>query len=507
MMRFEQIKIKNYGPYRDEEIVFSDQQGVTIIWGNNGTGKTTLLNIIKYALFGKFFGGKYKKDPKTKTMNKDALKEGERSFSVTLRIMSDSDIYELRREQCIKDDVAEVSSDSDFKEIVTLKKNGSILSPEDTKRHLNRILPEDISRFFLFDGELLKEYEALLEEGDPEGEGEKIKSAIEKILGVPLLKTSALTIAGIENDYEKKVSKAAQLDKNNQELVKTYNKLSEKIINDQSDLQEKKDKLTALIEQKNYLLEQMKSNKKVIALIEKKNSYQSNLDTAKSEYNECVSGIPSKVSLVWRYMLKSRATDAASSIESMYRSLEDKNSAYNYLKNKANSDVCPTCGRPYEGHKEVHLEPLTSDEMNRLELLRSIRKSLFSFVNASDQSQLVETIEKRLLTTQHNISEYTSKIKECEEEIGMTFEETQDIENLQEESNRCSQQIAILKGSIEQLESTIDEDSREKERLYNQIKKNGSGELEKLSKRKDTCHNIHTVLRKCIDEYCLQLKL
>ena len=188
MMRFEKIKIKNYGPYRNEEIVFPKQQGVTIIWGNNGSGKTTLLNIIKYALFGKFFGGKYKKDPKTKTMNKDALKEGEKSFSVTLRIVLDSDIFELCREQCIKCDVFEVSSDSDFKEIVTLKKNGSILSSEDAKRHLNRILPEDISRFFLFDGELLKEYEELLEEGDPEGEGEKIKSAIEKILGVPLLK-------------------------------------------------------------------------------------------------------------------------------------------------------------------------------------------------------------------------------------------------------------------------------------------------------------------------------
>ena len=250
----------------------------------------------------------------------------------------------------------------------------------------------------------------------------------------------------------------------------------------------------------------MKSNKKVIALIEKKNSYQDSLDTAKSEYNNCVSEIPSKVSLVWRNMLKSRAMDAASSIESEYRSLDEKNLAYNYLKNNANSNVCPICGKPYENNKEIHLVPLSDVELQRLELLRSVRKSLISFTNADNQLPLVETLEKRLLTTQNQIADYTAKIKECDEEIGMTSEETQDIENLQEESNKCSQQIILLKNSIETLEKTIELDSAEKDRLYNQIKRNGSGDLGKLSRRKDVCHKVFTVLKNCIDEYCLQLK-
>ena len=50
---------------------------------------------------------------------------------------------------------------------------------------LNKVTPEEISRFFLFDGELLQEYENLLVEQSEQGE--KIKDHIEQALGVPAL--------------------------------------------------------------------------------------------------------------------------------------------------------------------------------------------------------------------------------------------------------------------------------------------------------------------------------
>ena len=44
-MRFLKFAIENFGPYLDrEELDFTDRNGVTIIWADNGRGKTTIMN-------------------------------------------------------------------------------------------------------------------------------------------------------------------------------------------------------------------------------------------------------------------------------------------------------------------------------------------------------------------------------------------------------------------------------------------------------------------------------
>lgn len=53
MLRFERLKITNFGPFKGEQsIEFTQNNGVTIVWGYNGRGKTSLLNVFRYALFG-----------------------------------------------------------------------------------------------------------------------------------------------------------------------------------------------------------------------------------------------------------------------------------------------------------------------------------------------------------------------------------------------------------------------------------------------------------------------
>lgn len=46
MLQFTGLVIENFGPFKGTQTVdFVGADGVTIIWGNNGRGKTTLLNI------------------------------------------------------------------------------------------------------------------------------------------------------------------------------------------------------------------------------------------------------------------------------------------------------------------------------------------------------------------------------------------------------------------------------------------------------------------------------
>ena len=54
MLHFTRMTMHNFGPYKGNQVIdFTDNSGVTIFWGNNGRGKTTLLNAFRYCLFGK----------------------------------------------------------------------------------------------------------------------------------------------------------------------------------------------------------------------------------------------------------------------------------------------------------------------------------------------------------------------------------------------------------------------------------------------------------------------
>lgn len=53
MLHFDKLILNNFGPYKGRQVIdFTLESGVTIFWGNNGRGKTTLLNAFRYALFG-----------------------------------------------------------------------------------------------------------------------------------------------------------------------------------------------------------------------------------------------------------------------------------------------------------------------------------------------------------------------------------------------------------------------------------------------------------------------
>ena len=66
-----------------------------------------------------------------------------------------------------------------------MRRDGKVLLGDDIEHEINQIMPSQIARFFLFDAELLGQYEALLV--DDSEQGQAIKEAIEQVLGVPAL--------------------------------------------------------------------------------------------------------------------------------------------------------------------------------------------------------------------------------------------------------------------------------------------------------------------------------
>ena len=165
-MKLQELKIHNFMPYRGEHIisfpVALPKKNVMLVFGDNMRGKTSFLNAIRWAFFGKALGRHLKQVERKNIVNSMVAKEGEWHAAVSLRFEVGKDKYDLRREMSLRDLVTKPKSDADFEEDLSLSKNGKALSLEQALHEINQIIPEQISRFFLFDGELLQEYEMLL---------------------------------------------------------------------------------------------------------------------------------------------------------------------------------------------------------------------------------------------------------------------------------------------------------------------------------------------------------
>ncbi|CAD7768015.1 hypothetical protein FHEFKHOI_01948 [Candidatus Methanoperedenaceae archaeon GB50] len=63
------------------------------------------------------------------------------------------------------------------------------------------MLPPDVSRFYFFDGEMLRDYEELLE--DDSRAMALLKDSIERVLGVPYFKMARNDLEGIKRKFER----------------------------------------------------------------------------------------------------------------------------------------------------------------------------------------------------------------------------------------------------------------------------------------------------------------
>lgn len=87
------LKMKAFGSYKEEEIDFSKvQQGVFLITGDTGAGKTTIFDAITYALYGESSGGK--RDIK---MMVSQFAENREDTEVEFTFSYGKDVYKIRR--------------------------------------------------------------------------------------------------------------------------------------------------------------------------------------------------------------------------------------------------------------------------------------------------------------------------------------------------------------------------------------------------------------------------
>ncbi|QWD11445.1 AAA family ATPase [Polynucleobacter paneuropaeus] len=207
-MKFIEISINNFMPYKGlQKVVFptDSHRNVMILHGDNMRGKTSFLNAIRWCLYGKAYTRHKSNIELHNLFNIEAAQEGANNFSISLTFEAGGNRYELTRLVEKKPYISKPSRNDDFEVQVFLRKNGETLSGNQIESEINLYAPEQVSRFFLFDGELLQEYEMLLDESN--SKGQEIKDSIEQVLGVPALINGRIESQTLQRESERNQTK------------------------------------------------------------------------------------------------------------------------------------------------------------------------------------------------------------------------------------------------------------------------------------------------------------
>ena len=159
-MLLKSIKLENFRQFRNESIDFAQGENgknVTIIIGENGTGKTTFAQAFFWCMYGETeFSDKV-------ILNKIVASEmtpgKEEKVRVVLELHHGAVDYRLIREQTYHKDYSNnVKGDNTVFDIEKKDASGntSFVKKSQCELEVKSILPKELSRYFFFDGERIE---------------------------------------------------------------------------------------------------------------------------------------------------------------------------------------------------------------------------------------------------------------------------------------------------------------------------------------------------------------
>ncbi len=416
-MKLSTLIAKNFMPYRDPvtvEFPADDHQNVMLVFGDNMRGKTSLLNALRWGFYGKAMGRHSRPIPLQKLVNRDGARMDDWDVEVFLKFEANGREYELRRTATRRSHVATPSRPEDFIVATHLTRDGVVIAGDQVEAEINNFAPEQVARFFLFDGELLGEYEELLIEGSEQGR--QIKEAIEQVLGVPALTNGRAELGAILKAATKKQTQEMAHVKGLERSAANMSSLTTRLESQEKDLTGLQEKIAKTRDERISLEDDLEQAASLLA-------HKANLDAAQKSAEEATDTLRHKrqerhgiLSSAWRDMLDAKLDarrkvlrDRQKQSEELLKKsirLEDK---IQDIGSALDQKECPTCSQPFP---EEDREKLGT----QLGLLESKYKKLL--VESSDlpdgASELALLDEIRGINAQDRIKEIDRDIRAAE---------------------------------------------------------------------------------------------
>lgn len=426
-MKLHSLTAHNFMPYKGKiELTFpqDEQRNVMIVFGDNMRGKTSLLNAIRWAFYGEAVGRHSHPIPLQEIVNKDAALVDDWRVEVHIKFEANGHAYDLRRVAERRQMVATPSRPEDFTRSIHLTRDGSAVSGDQVEAEIGLIAPKQISRFFLFDGELLQEYETLLIEDSQQGQ--QIKEAIEQVLGVPALTNGRVDIQTILKQAQKRQNADLKQIAGLEKQAERQAELTGKIDAIDRDLENLNAKLKKVREERTTLEDEVEAAQSVIGA---KAKLDAKLGEQKTLLEDCEQKEADRLDLLsgaWKDLLETQIQMRRNQLERERRELMDSIKKRSGLAQKV-SDLrqlldtreCPTCEQVLSDERRSQIgEALGKAEAE----LQSIDDSSAELQEISGQIDAISKIRginarDRLRQVEKDLQGYHVRLTQIENDI------------------------------------------------------------------------------------------
>jgi DNA sulfur modification protein DndD len=520
-MKLIQLRAKNFMPFKEQlsiDFPTDESRNIMLVLGDNMRGKTSLLNAIRWGLYGKAIGRHSRQIPLHLIANKDATLEDDWSIEVFLKFQEGENLYEVRRTADRRSHVATPSRNADFQTSVHLSKNGDLVSGADVESEINQAAPEQISRFFLFDGELLQEYEELLVEGSDQGR--RIKDTIEQVLGVPSLTMGRDELKAMLRDAQKKQAQAMAQINSLKGAAKDSERLTAELEAREDDLKQLSDRLGDTRVRRETLDEELEAAASLIALDERLKAAKNKVGELRSVIDEKSDERRKVVSMAWRDMLSAKVAAKKASLLKQQESLQESSNEDAILNNRLAETqrllataTCPTCQqqisderRDYFARIVAELEEKVTRQIDASSDLRSVMTKLSKLdrVGRVEAKDRLQTLEKELRTANVNLQKTENAIVDLEDKIegsdpaALTRKRLERDEKLREEGR--------LTEDIKQVKSDIQKTNEKLTVLQSRIRGMSGGRSERATAKVTLVSELHDVFDASIEHLRDQLR-
>ncbi len=461
-MLFKQITLQNFRQFKDKvTITFStdSQKNVTIIMGENGTGKTSLEQAFTWCLYNKTA---FKDEDIFSKASKPEMQIGQKKDTFVELVFTHGSVeYTLRRTMTyqMQSDGRTVKAKSGECKLSYLESDGqtkTIVHDGMIKRKIDGILPEDLSKYFLFDGERVERI------GDEiqSGKSDEFAAAVRRILG---LDTYVNALKHLDHDpksgntkknkytvYAKLTSDFSDVGNNKlKEINSEIEKLEQQLADRQSRIAELESEKPKYSEERDSLIAQIERNKNSESLMQQKKKLEEERDRLTSKIDSAtatVFGYFSKNYL--NFFIQRLTADAVSMLASSDYSektvpfINDKTIAF-LLKHRR----C-LCGAEIAENSEAEQE----------------LKMLLDYIPPKSVGNMVDSYiaeSRTRINNSQDLYEYVcEQLREIDRSSDRLEEITDEIENLEMQLDQM-QDIEALRKKLHSLENVIQKNENE----------------------------------------------
>ncbi|WP_029595887.1 AAA family ATPase [Exiguobacterium chiriqhucha] len=471
-MIIKKLTVTNFRQFKGEQTINFSQnpdKNITLILGDNTSGKTTLLQAFLWAFYG-VANFKSKDSLLNAEVSQELLKSFESSkVSVAIELDHEGTYYHLIRQQKYYYKNGSVVSDTYSTPSLTTKENGHIKSFKQyqVENKLEEILPKDLSIYFLYDTERF---------GNITSRADVTKS-VKAILGLTVLDNmikhlGSTTRSGtVLNQFSSSVKDEG--DKNRQNIFDKLKEFETLHTHTEKRITEKKSELEyfndIITKKRNILYElekvsqlQKEKERKVAQIESGKKALQNSLSSYKDFFKS------SPISFI-SYNLCKKAINELSTAKLDKKSIQGMNATAIKDIIERGSCVCGTAISKGDTHYDHLLEEIRYLPPQSIgTLMNNFKQQAETHLNFAESYFLsLETHYKQIIFHNMNIGELEDEIQSINEEISgednVSMHQA-DLLGAEQKAKSITEDIEQLNQTLGELKKTI----KDEEEKYNQ---------------------------------------